>query len=87
MVDLFDLKFKQLDVKITFLHGEFEETIYMHQSEGFTVEGKEYLFCQLRRSLYGLKQFLKQWYKRFDSFMVGHNYTRSRDVNESSSGE
>jgi hypothetical protein len=27
--------------------------------------------------LYGLKQSPRQWYKRFDSFMIGHGYTRS----------
>jgi hypothetical protein len=28
-------------VKMTFLHGELEETICMHQPKGFIVEGKE----------------------------------------------
>jgi hypothetical protein len=77
MVALFDLELEQLDVKTAFLHGELEETIYMHQPEGFIVEGKEDHFCQLRRSLYGLKQSPRHWYKHFDSFMVGHGYTRS----------
>jgi hypothetical protein len=73
MVALFDLELEQLDVKIAFLHGELEETISMHRPEGFIVDN----VCQLRRSLYGLKQSPRQWYKRFDSFMVGHDYTRS----------
>jgi hypothetical protein len=77
MVALYDLELEQLDVKTAFLHGELEETIYMHQPEGFIVEGKEDHICQLRRSLYGLKQSPRQWYKRFDSFMIGHGYTRS----------
>jgi hypothetical protein len=77
MVALYDLELEQLDVKTAFLHGELEETIYMHQPEGFIVEGKEDHVCQLRRSLYGLKQSPRQWYKRFDSFMIRHGYTRS----------
>ena len=35
-----DLEFKQLNVKMTFLHGELEHQIYMKQSEGFMFEGK-----------------------------------------------
>ena len=31
----FDLHLKQLDMKIGFLHGNFEEEIYMLQLEGF----------------------------------------------------
>jgi hypothetical protein len=77
MVALFDLELEQLDVKTAFLHGELEETIYMHQPEGFIVEGKEDHVCHLRIFLYGLKQSPRQWYKRFDSFMVRHGYTRS----------
>jgi hypothetical protein len=76
MVALFELELEQLDVKTAFLHGEFEEIIYMLQPEGFIVEGKEDQVCQLKRSLYGLKQSPRQWYMRFDSFMVGHGYTR-----------
>ena len=27
--------------------------------------------------MYGLKQALRQWYKKFDSFMVEHGYDRT----------
>ncbi|EON88725.1 reverse transcriptase domain-containing protein, partial [Plesiomonas shigelloides] len=30
------------------------------------------------KSLYGLKQSPRQWYKRFDKFMMGQKYTRSK---------
>ena len=72
-----DLKLEQLNVKTTFLHGELEEDIYMQQPKGFVVEGKEDHVCRLKKSLHGLKQSSRHWYKRFDSFMVGNRYSRS----------
>ena len=72
-----DLELKQLDVKTAFLHGDLKEEIYIDQLEGFKVKGKEHMVCKLKKSLYGLKQASRQWYKKFDSFMVGHGYTRT----------
>jgi len=77
IVALFDLELEQLDVKTTFLHGDLEEQIYMKQPKGFIVEGKEDHACLLKKSLYDIKQSPRQWYKRFDSFTIGHNYSRS----------
>ena len=36
-----DIEIKQMDVKITFIHGDLEEGINMKQLEGFTVKGEE----------------------------------------------
>jgi hypothetical protein len=65
-------------VKTAFLHGELEEEIYMDQPEGFIVPGKENYVCKLKKYLYGLKQSPRQWYKRFDSFMLSHGFKRSK---------
>jgi hypothetical protein len=51
-----DLHPEQLDVKISFLHGDLEEEIYMQQPQGYEVKGKENLVCKLKKSLYGLKE-------------------------------
>ena len=72
-----DYELQQLDVKTTFLHGELEEDIYMQQPEGFTPSGKDDSICLLKRSLYSMKQSPRQWYKRFDSFMISHDFKRS----------
>ncbi|KAK5773528.1 hypothetical protein PVK06_049834 [Gossypium arboreum] len=77
IVAMHDLELEQLDVKTAFLHGELEEDIYMQQPEGFIVSEKEDYVCLLKKSLYGLKQSPRQWYKRFDSFMTSHDFKRS----------
>ncbi|KAL0401508.1 UNVERIFIED_CONTAM: Retrovirus-related Pol polyprotein from transposon TNT 1-94 [Sesamum latifolium] len=46
----------------------------MEQPDGFTQPGHEHLVCKLRKSLYGLKQSPRQWYKRFDSYMLQIDY-------------
>ena len=49
----------------------------MHQPEGFKIQGKEDKVCLLKKSLYVLKQSPRQWYKLFDTFMIGHGYSKS----------
>ncbi|GJR87473.1 retrovirus-related pol polyprotein from transposon TNT 1-94 [Tanacetum coccineum] len=72
-----NLHLEQLDVKTAFLHGDLDEDIYMTQPEGFQSAGKEEnLVCKLKKSLYGLKQALKQWYLKFNSFMQRAGYKR-----------
>ena len=72
-----DYELEQLDVKTVFLHGKLEEDIYIQKPKGFTVPSKEDYVFLFKRSLYGLKQFPRQWYKRFYSFMISHDFKRS----------
>jgi hypothetical protein len=65
-----DLELLQLDVKTTFLHGDLNEEIYMEQPQGFASPGREHLVCRLRKSLYGLKKAPRQWYRKFDDFVL-----------------
>ena len=78
MVSAFDLELEQLDVKTTLLHGNIEEHIYMYQQKGFLDSRKEDYMCLLKKSLYGLKQSPRQWYKRFDAFTIYHDYVRNQ---------
>jgi hypothetical protein len=48
----------------------------MQQPHGYEVKGKENLVCRLKKSLYGLKQALRQWYLKFDKFMTEQGYSR-----------
>ena len=73
----FDLEVEQMGVKTAFLHGDLEEEIYMKQLDGFHVEGKEDYVCRLRKSLYGLMQAPRQWYKKFESVMCEQGYRKT----------
>jgi hypothetical protein len=48
----------------------------MEQPEGFSQLGQEHLVCKLKKSRYGLKWSPRQWYKRFDSYMIKIGYKR-----------
>jgi hypothetical protein len=74
----FDLEVEQMDVKTILLHGDLEEEIYMKQPEGFVVKGKKELVCKLKKSLYGLKQSPRMWYQKFDTYILGLGFVRSR---------
>jgi hypothetical protein len=71
-----DMEIHQMDVKTTFLNGDFKEEIYMEQPEGFTQEG-EHLVCKLHKSLYGLKQSSKAWNQKLDVFLKSIEFVRS----------
>ncbi|KAE8711146.1 putative ribonuclease H protein [Hibiscus syriacus] len=52
------------------------------QPESFTQPGNEHLVCRLKKSLYGLKQSPRQWYKRFDSYMIKIGYKRYKEAED-----
>ncbi|GMI87286.1 cysteine-rich RLK (RECEPTOR-like protein kinase) 8 [Hibiscus trionum] len=66
-----------MDVKTAFLHGDLEEELYMEQPEGFVAQGKEDYVCRLKKSLYGLKQAHRQWYKKFEYVMEDQGYKKT----------
>ena len=70
LVAQFDFELVQLDMKTIFLHGNLEEEIYMSQPNGYVVADKEDWVCKLKKSLYGLKMSLRQWYERFDQLIL-----------------
>ena len=55
----------QLDIKNAFLHGDFQEEVYMEQSQGFVSQGEIWKVCRLRKSLCGLKQSPHAWFGKF----------------------
>jgi len=60
-----DWKLHQLDIKNAFLNGELEKEIYIRIPPGFEREDTRGKVCRLKKSLYGLEQSPRAWFKRF----------------------
>ncbi|KAH9770122.1 Integrase catalytic domain-containing protein [Citrus sinensis] len=81
---VYDMELGLLDVKITFLHGRLQEEILMTQPERFVCSEYPDHVCLLKKSLYGLKQSLREWYLRFGTCQedFGHgNHKRQKEWN------
>jgi len=50
----------------------------MKQPEGFTVRGEEELVCNLKKSLYDLKQSPRMRYHKFDTYIQQLGFTRGQ---------
>lgn len=69
-------KINQMDMKVTFLNGVFEDQIYIEKLEGFQTCDQETLVCRLRRSLYGPKQVPQVWYTKIDNCLSWLGFTK-----------
>jgi hypothetical protein len=69
-------KIHQMDVKSAFLNGTLEEEVYVEQPTGYVVRGKEDTVYRLKKTLYGLKQALRAWYKTIDSYFLQNGFHR-----------
>lgn len=61
----YDLELHQMDVRTAFLNGDLHEDVYMTQSEGFLIKGKEHMVCKLKKFIYGLRQSSRCWNHKF----------------------
>ena len=77
LVAHYDLELHQMHVKTAFLNGDLEEDVYMDQPVGFIEEGKEYMVCKLKKSIYGLKQTSKQWYLKFNDTVTSFGFKKN----------
>ncbi|GJS23017.1 retrotransposon protein, putative, ty1-copia subclass [Tanacetum coccineum] len=75
----YDYEIWQMDVKTAFLNGHLLEEVYIEQPKGFVNPKYPNRVCKLKRSIYGLKQALRQWNKRFDDEIKKFGFTQNRD--------
>ncbi len=69
-----------IDVETAFLYGKHEEKIFMKIPEGLTnfVQVTQDNCLELKRSIYGLVQAARQWWKEFVGFLTEEaNFTKS----------
>jgi transposase InsO family protein len=71
-----DLEVDHLDIKTAFLNGELEEEIYMQPPEGFPPKEAGNVW-KLKKSIYGLKQAARMWYKKFKSSLDEMGFQRT----------
>ena len=77
-----DWPLQQFDVKNAFLHGELSEEVYMDLPPGCMIpEVHCQKVCKLKKSLYGLKQSLRAWFRRFTKSMRSFGYHQSNSDN------
>ena len=70
LVAHFDLELHQMDVKTAVLNGDIDETIYMVQPKNFVLGDTKKMVCQLKKSIYGLKQASCRWYYKFHQVII-----------------
>ena len=72
------MNIQKMDDVTAFLNGHLGEEIYIEQPEGFIESGKEHLAaCQLKRSLYALKQVIQCWNQELDEFLLSNSFIQS----------
>ncbi|KAL2237416.1 UNVERIFIED_CONTAM: Retrovirus-related Pol polyprotein from transposon TNT 1-94 [Sesamum indicum] len=73
----YDYEIWRMDVKMAFLNGFVEESIYMDQPKGFTFVGEEQKVFRLQRSIYGLRQASQSWNTHFDEVIRGYDFIKN----------
>jgi hypothetical protein len=62
----------QMDLNNAFLRVDLYEKIHMEQPQGFMQDSS--LVCRLKKSLYGLKHALREWYAKMESYLLSHKF-------------
>jgi Reverse transcriptase (RNA-dependent DNA polymerase) len=63
-----------MDIKNIFLQGTLEEKIYMTLPPDHAKENCSNLICRFKKLIYGLKQSLRAWYDKLNSYLNSCNF-------------
>jgi hypothetical protein len=69
-----DFKLYQMDIKSAFLNSPIKEEVYVEQPLGFEDEEYPNHAYGLHKTLYGLKQALRAWYKGLRDFLIENDF-------------
>jgi Reverse transcriptase (RNA-dependent DNA polymerase) len=64
----------QMNVKNTFLQGNLEEEIYINLPLGHEQEKSSNIVCRIKKSIYGLKQSPRAWYRKLSKYLISCNF-------------
>lgn len=69
-----------MDVKTAYLNASIDCEIYTEQPEGYEVRSHpdRKLVCKLQRSLYGLKQLVRNWNKLLHEYLTQNKFLQSQ---------
>jgi hypothetical protein len=68
-------KGRQVDFKTAFLNGKLSEPVYMAQPPGFEDPDHPDWVCEVKRSIYGLKQSPREWNLELHAALVAIGLT------------
>ena len=65
-----------MDVKSTFLNGEFDEEVCIDQLEGIPLMEEKDMVCRLKKALYRLNQAQRTWYARLEKYLAKLGFSK-----------